>query len=1135
MPLHISAVERLEDVIGPARAFLEHDDDLFARPRIVVPTPGARAWLHDRLARELGSSGRNDGIVANVDISYPGTIVSLLQPPRTAEAVDAWSLDRLTFAVLDLITGTAATGLGIPFAMVREPLLSARRIAGLFDNYHVRRPGMILEWERERPNRVLSPTANDEQQDGVPVPGKLRDSDHWQFELWRAVRQKIGSPSPPARLSLDHWPPGERLLVAGLQSLSLQQVRCLQLLGSVGDVRVLLVHPSAGLRARWGQSLPRPSPTMPPQRSKDPEFLDGVDELLPIWLAGSKELQHLLASQAVSIDEQPAAAAMVSDTLLGRMQQTILTGGTAEPREHDPTDRSVAIHRCHSLSRQAEVLHDALLQAFAEIEGLQPHDVVIVSPCIDKAAAHLEAVFQRSVFGRDAAGEVSPITLPLVVADRGIRAVNEAADLLVDLLALPGSRCSVDDVLDVAGHPLVRAHVGADDDTAAAWADLTERTQVRWGLDAGHRARRGLELPAFPDLHTWQLGLERMLLGATLPDAAPRPELGGVVPLPELDPADIPAIAMLVRIIDVIRTLEATTATSRPVAAWCDLIETALVGLCGPETAPLSEPLAQLRRLRAAAAGTPAEATAVPFDDVRQLLATWLDEQPGRQPLRTGAITATSMVPLRGVPFKVICVIGFDDGAVGVSDTEGDDLVGQQQLVGDVDPRSDERRALLDCLLAAQHRLVIACNGRSIRNNQPLPLVTPLQELVDFAVRHGVRRAKLSDPSGIEVDHPRHHLSPRNFAIDGVETGVIWSHDTHAAKVAAIVAPGARAAPITAPGVEAAVRPAESPAPPAVSPQPVIDLALLERMVADPLTLYLKETLGISTWRDDEEATPATFPLTLATRAVRSLTLELLHLIVADPGAEAAWIDGVRRSGRLPVGPHGDRQLEEIVQLASGIRDQAREQEVPLIGAETREIRIDLAATRVTGFLTGVHEASRRLVVVTTGKANATAYGRPLLAAAVKLVAARAAGLGIDTVAVVSRHNDWKPGALTTAGRPVKPCQIRTVSLDAGMDPTDRLANFCRLAQDALAGPCGLFGLENTKPADRVTAFDSFVSAKDWSLDKSLYATKNEAVVYGLSPGFGQIFAPASRELAFLDRFIALLKLTSSGMKYTLT
>jgi exodeoxyribonuclease V gamma subunit len=101
----------------------------------------------------------------------------------------------------------------------------------------------------------------------------------------------------------------------------------------------------------------------------------------------------------------------------------------------------------------------------------------------------------------------------------------------------------------------------------------------------------------------------------------------------------------------------------------------------------------------------------VPFDDIRELVTDWLDEQPGRQPLRTGAITASSMVPLRGVPFRVIAVIGYDDGVVGVSESEGDDLVARQQLVGDVDPRIDERRALLDCLLAAEHRLVITCNG----------------------------------------------------------------------------------------------------------------------------------------------------------------------------------------------------------------------------------------------------------------------------------------------------------------------------------------------------------------------------------------------------------------------------------------
>ena len=110
MSLIISYVERLEDVVQPAVEFLSRERDLFAKPRIVVPTAGAKAWLWSELARELGGAtgqdGKNlgDGIVANVEISYPGTIMSLLQPKWKPGDRDPWSFDALTFAVLDVIT-----------------------------------------------------------------------------------------------------------------------------------------------------------------------------------------------------------------------------------------------------------------------------------------------------------------------------------------------------------------------------------------------------------------------------------------------------------------------------------------------------------------------------------------------------------------------------------------------------------------------------------------------------------------------------------------------------------------------------------------------------------------------------------------------------------------------------------------------------------------------------------------------------------------------------------------------------------------------------------------------------------------------------------------------------------------------
>ncbi len=1137
MPLQIQYVSRFAEVVAPAVAFLSRDVDLFARQRIVVPTAGAKAWLWGELARRLGASagGAADGIVANIEIGFPGSITAFLQP-GPGRGVDDWSLDRLTFAVARVIT--SRTDLGLPSPFAREPLLAARRLAALFDSYHVRRPGMILRWEQGDP--VVSPTASDVVRDGEWETPVLEEGDRWQFRVWRAVRELIRTPSPPTRMGLDHRPSHEPLLVAGLQSLSLHQVQCLERLGSACDVRVLLVHPSPGLQSHWGRLLPEPPRDGPPQplrRDPDPQFLEGVDQLLPVWLAGAREMQQLLAWHGIAAESPPPApAGPRPGTLLERMRRTVAEGGEAVPQGHDSHDRSLVIHRCHSLSRQAEVLHDALLQAFEEVEGLQPHDVLIVSPCIEKAAPHLDAVFQRTVSGRDARGRSAAVKLPLVVADRGIRATNEALDLFLDVLALPGSRCSVDDVLGVAGHPLVRAQMGNDDDTESLWADLIERTKVRWGLDGGHRARRGLELTTSPDLHTWKLGLEGMLLGATLPDAAPRPELGGVVPLVDLDPADIPAIAGLVRIVDVLRSLEAAAASCRPVAEWCDALEAALVGLCGAECRELSEPLAQMRRLRQAAAGSPAEATPVPFDDVRRLLGAWCEEQPGRQPLRTGAITATSMVPLRGVPFRVVCVIGYDDGAVGVSEVEGDDLVGRQQLVGDVDPRTDERRALLDCLLAAQDRLVIICNGRSVKNNQPLPLVTPLAELVDFAVRHGARRVTLDEPSAIEIGHPRHHLGHKNFVVGGVQEGVVWSHDAHAAEVARVLGvedatnDAPRAAVAVACGGADAAGPGRAPA-----EKPVFELPLLERMVVDPLRLYLEETLGISTWRQNEEATPATFPLRLENRDIRVLTLDLLRGLVADPAAERTWIEAVRQSGRLPFGPHGDRQLEEIVQLARGIRDEAQRKDVPLAGTVSREMRVDLQAARVVGFLAGVHEASRQIVVVMTGKADSKAFGRPLHIAALRLVAARAAGLDVTRVSVVSRHGDWKPGAVTASRRAVNPCQIRTVCLDPGIDTAGRLEELCRLARDAVAAPCGLFGLAGVPSDGREAAFDSFVNDRNWGTQELLYAKRPEAMVYGLNPVFGRVFAPLSRELVFLEDFTALLHLESRGTTYTLT
>ena len=1146
MGFKISYVSRFEDVLEPARRFLSGDADLFTRPRIVVPNAGAKAWLLNELARSLGAGGggAGDGVVANVEISYPGTILALLQPPR-GEKPDPWEFDRLTFAVLDVINSRDAAD-DIPFDVRREPLLAARRIAGFFDGYHVRRPGMIAEWERNVENPVLEPTANDVQHDGTTVPTALRDGDRWQFRLWRRLMKRIAQPSPPSRRSITHHESRAPLLVAGLQSLTLPQLTCLEQLSAECPVEAVLVHPSPGLRAVWAgpgqQPLAAELRDRPLQKNRDPEFPAGVDPLLPAWLTGARELQDLLAARGFTVAEIPSGQQSqegTSASLLNRLQHTIATGGMPESQDqdHDPgRDRSVVIHRCHSLSRQAEVLLDAVLQAFAEIPGLQPHEVAIVSPCLEKAAPHLQAAFQRTVVGRGHDGEERPIRLPLVIADRGLRETSPAADLLMALLAIPGSRASIDNVLAVAGHPLVREACGIDDDTVATWTDFLERTTVRWGLDSAHRGRQGLARRSNAEIHTWKLGLERMLLGATLPDADARLELGSVVPLEQVETADLARITKLVRILDLLRVLEARAADVKPAAGWCDAIEEALVGLCGEECSELAEPLAHLQRLRQAAAGSAGEQVAVPFADVRGLLTTWLDETTGRQPLRTGAITATSMVPLRSVPFRVICVFGYDDGTVGTGEADGDDLVGRQPLVGDVDPRVDERRALLDCVLAAGERLVITCNGRNAKSNKRVPLVTPLAELVDFAVRHGVTRPAIDALSGIEIDHPRHHLSRRNFEEQRVEQTGCWSHDEIAREVLEIIEKKRRErdrSPGPQDGQPATPQSSDE-ASNRVAALELTDLSLLEQLLKDPLRLYLEQTLGMSTWRDEDEPTPATIPLTVTKTQARALTGDLLQEIFGKDDAAAAvavanWTEAKQASGLLSLGPHMQRQVDEIVALARGLAAGLQSEALDLRGLRSANLAEanQVGRFRISGTLPGIHAGPNQLVVVTASKADGDEFGLPLHKAALHLLVARAAGIDVSGVTIISRHSKWK------LGTPGPAWQARVVKLDPALMPqqaaSSRLDEIVALVHEAIREPRPAFGgVLTAEPAGRESAFETKIASES-------YWRSSECALFGVSPSFEEVFIAHPERIRFLDAFQRLCTIEYVGREYRLT
>ncbi|MCX6535803.1 MAG: exodeoxyribonuclease V subunit gamma, partial [Actinobacteria bacterium] len=900
----------------------------------------------------------------------------------------------------------------------------------------------------------------------------------------------------------------KQILVVGFQSLSPGQIDALLQLKEHVEIRVVLVHPSPAISKKWAvaaSSTAGASATIGliPERNPSPVMPTDIDPLVNSWLMGSQELETLLASQDIKSTHAQfvGANSQTAQTLLGRIQTTVSQQLQPNKTELDTTDHSLIIHRCHNLGRQIEVLHDALLHAFNDLKDLQPHEIVVLCPNIATAAPYLEATFARTVQVGDSGGESEiasaggtqrGVKIPLVVADRGIRQISEGSALLASLIDLVQSRCSIEGVLSVATSPLVLENLGVSSEGVEHWYRYVENANVRWGLTVEHRKLNGLNAPEL-SAHTWRAGLEQMLLGALVADGTQTFDSLAVDALDDVDLSDIDEISALIRVFDAVLQLADLANHKHTVEQWCDAIETSIVSLCGETCDDLAMPLKQLSSLRASAAGNTVE---VDYSDVASQLNQMLNEVPGRQPLRTGAITATSMIPLRGVPFRVVCVVGFDEDSLSSSEGEGDDLIERQRMIGDSDSRLDVRRSLLDATLAAQERLIITCTGQSIKNNQRLPLATPLAEFVDFARRLGVgQHSSNKNLSAIEIEHPRHTTSVRNFFNDAVQSGVIWSHDNVARQAAITLGDAVDTK---------ALQIVELPTPVVLTPE------LLEKTYVEPLDIYLRQTLEMFVHRKNEQETPAIIPLDIDKKMQARLAQELLMLtsVANSPGAQDTWQAEVRRSGVVPPAPFGDEAFQEVQDLVEAMQSALAGHGIDVAALVPVAVDLEISpGVKLVGDIPMCTQGVEKTTSVICYRAGAKSYEyEPALRRlAVRLLIARAAGVQINKGYVLARHEKWP-------NDPKHIVRERTVVLAESITQAkakERLAILCEMARIALVSPCATFGDTATAASDEmVYEFDSFVSSDN-------FHTTNEFIVFGDDPMFSEIFHAKSPVLKF--------------------
>jgi exodeoxyribonuclease V gamma subunit len=928
--LHIHRAERADRLAdGLGETLLAPLADPFTADVVAVPTRGIERWLTQRLSTRLGTSVEGaDGVCANVEFPFPGRLIltALAEATGLDPEHDPWLPERSVWPLLEVVDD-----------YLSEPWLSAlarhlegargdteepprrfgvvRHIADLFDRYGVHRPDMVRAW----------------------AAGEDGPHGGWQPELWRRLRERIEDPSPAERLKraceqIRREPAvlelPERLSLFGLTRMPRSYLEVLAAFAAAREVHVFVLHPSASLWSSVAGELPR-GPAITSRRQDRTAGLP-VNRLLASWGRDVRELQLVLAGAGESVDHHHELLTTEARSLLMAIQDDIRHDrqppGPPLPNDPDgrplldPEDRSIQIHACHGRARQVEVLRDAVLHLLAEDPTLEPRDVIVMCPDIETFAPLIQATFGSGGPAPDDEAEPAdpepddPVDrlpdLRVRLADRALRQTNPVLAVVSQVLALADQRATASQLLDLAAREPVRRRFGFDDDDLSRMQDWVAASGIRWGFDAPHREPFML---GSVSANTWRRGVDRMLLGVAMTEEA-RPLIGGVLALDDVESGAIDLAGRFAEFVD--RVHGAVDALTHPqsVRDWTK----AIAGVADALTATSDRESWQRRELQrllddvgseSASGGEEREAT-LELADVRALLADRLRGRPTRANFRTGHLTVCTLVPMRSVPHRVVCILGLDDGEYPRrTRRDGDDVMLAEPHVGDRDPRAEDRQMLLDALLAATERLIMTYTGNDERTNVRRPPAVPVGELLDIIDRT-VRRDEGSARDAVEIHHPLQPFDPRNFIAGKLVAGGPWGFDPQAlAGARALSADRAPRGPFLA-----------EPLPP--RSETVVELSLVIRFVEHPTRALLRDRLGISVSDYFDEVQDA-MPVELDALEEWGVGQRLLEGVLAG-GERRACMQAEIARGALPPGELARPPLARIGAVVDQVAEAAR-------------------------------------------------------------------------------------------------------------------------------------------------------------------------------------------------------------------
>lgn len=731
-------------------------------PVVIVPNMNLSKWIKLTLSR-------HSDVFMNVTFTYLESglweMIGALSSPK---GVDNDMLDRenfkvLLFFILMALDDKEETAIPIlrylrgADSRARADLeirswQLAEELSRLFQEYEYHRSDMIQRWLEEGPS-------ND----------SMEACQQWLYNQVRGWAARIGPvigrnlmtmteyarhlfPAP----SDSHKAPGNKRLphvhFFGLSQISPFHIELLSRLETGYEIHIYSLNPS---REYW-EDIQTPAEKKWITRKNvsrlqfsQQEWLEGDlfaaadHELLSAWGKPGRENIRLLC-QLTDYDFHAGFSPRPRvDTVLGTIQRGMLDLAPPTDPGQDllPQDTSLQIVACPGLRREVETVYNSILYNLETDPDLCMTDIAVMVSDMSRYKPVVDSVFGQQ-----------PACIAYNLVDASASMESVFAQGLLSFMTVARGTFSRKEVFDFLSNPCVMQRWMITPETLAIWIEWADALGIFHGYEHPHDGDQSVPEAG---LFSWRQGLERLRLSRIMTPSAnaagdQRSHFNGLVPFADVATGDQRLLEKFCAIIDALHSAVARFKTgTKPATKWRDMFFQVIDQFIAVDPGMRGENSVFQSLVRAFD-------NFVLYDAIMQTAsgpmlsseALWAFVQShlegitgGQGDYLTGGVTVSGLMPMRPIPFKIVYVLGLEEGRFpGRARDSLLDLRIRKRRIGDVNLAERNRYLFLEILISVSTKLYLSYVSRDLqkdRNLVPCSVVQQLQRHVEQQILGG--------------------------------------------------------------------------------------------------------------------------------------------------------------------------------------------------------------------------------------------------------------------------------------------------------------------------------------------------------------------------------------------------------------